>query len=54
MSWKELAIGLAKENAHELWCPFRGCQCGAVDRRELYRAEVMENLRDEQLETTRT
>ena len=50
MSWKELAYNLAMENAHELWCPFKGCQCGAVERREEWRSWIMRKYYDESRE----
>lgn len=47
MSWKELAIGLAKEQGHETWCPFSGCKCGAVVRRDEWAATIFRKMRQE-------
>jgi hypothetical protein len=47
MSWKELAIGLAKEEGHATFCPFTGCRCGAVERRVEWTADIFRKMRQE-------
>lgn len=47
MSWKELAIGLAKDKGHDPHCPFRGCLCQAVERQTEWIAEIFRKMRFE-------
>jgi len=47
MTWKELAIGLADSKAHAMYCPFRGCMCGAVEHQIEWLALIQAKRREE-------
>lgn len=53
LTWKELAIALAKMNTHEVWCPFEGCICDSVKQREELIAEVYRRMNREEQEARR-
>jgi len=44
-TWKELAIAIALERGHALYCPFYACKCGAVERREMIADKILTRMR---------